>query len=40
MTGLCGCHRDFVQVEDGDFVPWGATLSGDPAVVISILDPP
>ena len=26
MTGLCGCKRHFVQVEDGAFVPWGAAL--------------
>ena len=26
MTGLCGCKRHFVQVDDGAFVPCGATL--------------
>ena len=25
-TGLRGCQQHFAQVEDGDFVPWGATL--------------
>ena len=26
LTGLCGCQRHFVHVEEGDFIPRGATL--------------